>query len=105
MAARIFNVGVDLYSVTIHSRLMEIKARSFLFSGSAGFECDEINSSTLSGMIVVNAIENIIAVTATSFCQDSISTKSIADERTPIMGAVRADTATTVAGNLKTGTD
>ena len=56
-------------------------------------------------MIVVKAIENIIAVKATPFCQDSVSPKSIADERTPTTGAVSADTGATVAGSLETTMD
>ena len=59
----------------------------------------------LSGMIVVKAIENIIAVKATAFCQDSVSPKSIADEMTPTIGSVSADTAAIVAGSLETNTD
>ena len=58
-----------------------------------------------SGMIVVKAIEDITGVKATPFCQDSVSTKSIADERTPTIGAVSADTAAIVAGSLETNTD
>ena len=55
----------------------------------------------LSGMIFVQVIENIIAVKAIPFCQNSVSSKSIADERTPTTGAVSADTAAIVADVLK----
>ena len=56
-------------------------------------------------MIVVKAIKNISAIKATPFCQDSVSPKSIADERTPTTGAVSYDTAATVAGSLENSTD
>ena len=56
-------------------------------------------------MIVVKAFENITAVKATPFCQDSVSPKSIADERTPTTGAVSDDTAAAVAGSLGTSID
>ena len=106
MAGRFFNVRVDLRSVTIHSRMIETKTHSFLLSGIALMQSQFTKLVyAFFGMTVVNAIENIIAAKAIPFCQDSVSPKSNAYERTPTKGDVSADTAATEEGSLETSTD
>ena len=86
--------------------MIETKTHSFLLSGIALMRSQFTKLVyAFFEMIVVNAIENITAAKAIPFCQDRVSSKSNAYERTPTTGDVGADTAVTEAGSLETSTD